>query len=140
MTVDSKKEFEIWTSERSYRFKEEAIYNHAPQTQGIYSLVTFDEHGAGRTLFMDLVLDTTIFKALFEHWDGTRPPAVKDLLQKYPNLYFMFVVQSNAVGIEDQKDLLWALARQEKPELQDWNSLPNTGRYASIAVKDKSLL
>jgi len=140
MTTSTAKQFEIWTSDKSFRYKEEAMYNHAPQTPGIYYIVTFDEKGQGKTLFMGNAADSTIFKALFQHWEGTLDPKVQDLLAKYPSVYFMFIVESNAQSPEDQQDLFWALAQQEKPELMDWKNLPNTGRYAEITVKDKSFL
>src|SRR5438128_563726 len=134
------KQFDIWTAPKSYRYKEEAIYNHAPQNPGIYSLVTFPEGQEGKTLYMGLVEDRTIYDALFEHWRGERQPAVQDLLAKYPNLYFGYVLEANAQGPEDWKDLFWALAQQDKPELMDLAQIKPTGRYSDITVKDKSLL
>jgi hypothetical protein len=140
MPVETAKEFEIWTSERSYRYKEEAILNHAPQTPGIYHFATFDAQQNGKVVYMNLVRDTTIYKALYEHLEGGREPKVQELLSKYPNLYFGFVVQSNAVTPEDQQDLFWAMAQQEKPELNDLAQIQPTGRYAQVTVKDKSIL
>src|SRR5687768_14132549 len=117
MSIGTAKQFEIWTSDKSFRYKEEALHNHAPQKPGIYYIVTFDAQGNGKTLYMGLVQDSTIFKALFEHWIGTREPKAQDLLARYPSLYFMYIDQSNASSPEDQQDLFWALAQQEKPEL-----------------------
>ena len=55
MTVSATtKEFGIWQSERSYRYKEEALYNHAPQNPGIYELVVFaDEAQNAKVVFAD---------------------------------------------------------------------------------------
>src|SRR4029077_11640674 len=136
----TKKHYDVWMAERSFRFKEEALYSHAPQKPGIYQLVTFDEQQNGIILFMALTLDRSIFDALCEHWRGDRQPAVQDLLAKYPNLYFGYVLESNAPGPEDWKDLFWALAQQEKPELIDLAQIKPTGRYSDITVRDKSLL
>ena len=36
-TFSPDKTFEIWNSPKSYRYKEEAITNHAPQTPGMFS-------------------------------------------------------------------------------------------------------
>ena len=55
------KEFGIWQSERSYRFKEEAIYNHAPENPGIYELVTFDDEQNPKVVYADWVKEKTIF-------------------------------------------------------------------------------
>jgi len=70
----SAKQFEIWQSERSYRFKEEAIYNHAPQAPGIYQLVTFDEQQNSKVVFMALTEGQSVFDALFAHWRGGASP------------------------------------------------------------------
>lgn len=134
------KQFEIWSSERSYRFKEEAIHSHAPQAPGIYELVTFDKNQNGSVVFMGLTLDKPLFAVLYEHWRGERQPAVRDLLAKYPNLYFSFVAESSAQGDDDWKDLFWAMCQAEKPLLMDLSQVQPTGRYEAITFKDKSIL
>ena len=134
------KQFDIWSAPKSYRYKEEAMYNHAPQTPGIYYLVTFDEQQNGRYLYVGLVLDRSIYDALFEHWNGTREPKAQDLLSKYANLYFGFIVDSNCQSSEDLKDLYWTMVQAEKPELMDPNAVQHTGRYSEILIKEKSLL
>lgn len=132
--------FDYWSAERSYRYKEEALYSHAPQNPGIYWMVTFDEQQNGKTLYMGLTLDKTIFDVLSEHWRGDRTPTVQDLLAKVPNLYFGFVVDSSAKSPEDLQDLYWALVQKEKPTLVDPASVQPTGRYAEVTAKDKSIL
>jgi hypothetical protein len=127
-------------AERSYRYKEEALYSHAPQKPGIYQLVTFDEQQNGTILYIGLTLDKSIFDALYEHWRGERSPKVQELLAKYPNLYFGYVVDSNAKDVDDLKDLFWAMVQAEKPALVDPASVKHTGRYAEITYKDKSIL
>src|SRR5690349_4169258 len=122
------KTFEIWQSERSYRFKEDAFHNHAPQTPGIYELVTFDAHQNAQVLWAALTDDKSIYDALYEHFNGERQPTADDLLAKYPNLYFSFIVESNAATPEDQKDLFWALVQQDKPALLDPSTVKPTGR------------
>jgi hypothetical protein len=134
------KEFGIWQSERSYRYKEEALYNHAPQNPGIYELVTFDAEQNPKVVFADWVKDKSIFDALFEHWRGEKQPAVMDLLSKYPNLYFSFIVDSDAKTDEDMQDLFYAIVKADKPELVDASVVKPTGRYSEITVKDKSIL
>jgi hypothetical protein len=136
----SAKEFGIWQSERSYRFKEEALYNHAPENPGIYELVTFDAEQNPKVVFADWVKEKTIFEALFEHWRGEKKPTVPDLLARYPNLYFSFVVDSDAKSPEDMQDLFYAIVQSDKPELVDQAAVKPTGRYSQITVKDKSIL
>ena len=134
------KQFEVWMAERSYRFKEEALYSHAPQTPGIYQLVTFDAQQNGTILYMGLALDRSIFDALYDHWRGDRRPAVLELQARYPNLYFGYVADSNAKSLEDLKDLFWAMVQAEKPTLMDPAAIQHTGRYSDITYKDKSIL
>jgi len=136
----SEKIFDIWNAPKSYRYKEEAILNHAPQTPGIYELVTFDDQQNAQVLYVGLVEDRTIYDALFEHWNGDREPKAQELLKKYPNLYFSFIVEANAQSPEDWKDLFWAMCNADKPSLQDWKSLTHSGRYTTIEAKEKSLL
>jgi hypothetical protein len=127
-------------AERSFRYKEEALYSHAPQKPGIYQLVTFDEQQNGTILYIGLTLDKTIFDALYEHWRGDRSPTVQELLAKYPNLYFGYVAEANTKSPEDWKDLYWAMVQTDKPTLVDPASVQHTGRYSEITYKDKSIL
>jgi hypothetical protein len=134
------KHFDVWMAERSYRYKEEALYSHAPQKPGIYQLVTFDEQQNGTVLYIGLTLDKSIFDALYEHWRGEREPKVQDLLAKYPNLYFGYVVDGNVKDADDLKDLYWAMVQTDKPTLIDPKTVQHTGRYSEITNKDKSIL
>lgn len=136
----SSKEFGIWQSERSYRFKEEAIYNHAPESNGIYELVTFDAQQNPKVVYAGWAKDKTIFDALFQHWKGETAPSVKELIEKYQNVYFSFVVDSDAKTPEDMQDLFYAIVQSDKPELVDASAVKPTGRYTLITVKDKSIL
>ena len=135
------KHFEVWMAERSFRFKEEALYSHAPQSPGIYQLVTFDAQQNGTILFIGLTLDKSIFDALYEHWRGDREPKAQDLLSQYHSLYFGYVADApDAKSPEDLKDLFWAMVQTEKPTLIDPATVKNTGRYSEITYKDKSIL
>src|SRR5579872_1838844 len=134
------KEFSIWTSERCYRFKEDAFQNHAPQTPGIYELVTFDERQQPKVLYAGLTTDKSIFQALYEHFEGSRQPAAKDLLAKHPNLYFSYVVDSDAKTPEDMQDLFYGIVHTDQAENPDPATVKHTGRYSEIKVKDKSIL
>ncbi len=134
------REFGIWQSERSYRFKEEAIYSHAPEKPGIYELVSFEGAQNPKVIFADWVKDKTIAEALLDHWKGKKAPTVEDLLAKYQNLYFSFVVDSDAQTPEDMQDLFYAIVQSDKPELLDASRVQPTGRYSHITVRDKSIL
>ncbi len=143
MTTDTAKPsrvFDIWYSERSYRYKEEALHNHAPNNPGIYEIVAFDAEQKATVVYMALTLDKSIFVALDEHWRGERQPAVQSLFKQYPNLYFSYILESDAKTPEDLQDLFYALVQADKP-LQTEPAAPQpTGRYAQLGVKDKSIL
>jgi hypothetical protein len=65
---------------------------------------------------------------------------VQELLVRYPNLYFSFIVDSDASTPEDMQDLFYAVVQTDKPELVDPATVKPTGRYSAITVKDKSIL
>ena len=136
----TEKNFDVWMAPKSYRYKEEAIVNHAPQYTGIYMLATFDDQGNGKYLYIGLTLDKTIHEALWEHWKGEREPKAQELLAKYPNLYFGLIVEVTADSDEDWQDLYWAMLQKEKPELMDISKVQNTRRYSQVTYTEKSLL
>ena len=132
--------FDVWSAPKSYRYKEEAILNHAPQTPGVYELVTFDDQQSAKVLYAGVVTDRTIYDALFEHWNGDRDPKAQDLLRQYPNLYFFFFVDSSAKTPEDLQDLHWAVCQADKPALQNWQGMKHSGRSAGVSFKERSLM
>jgi hypothetical protein len=134
------KEFGVWQSEKSFRFKEEAFENHAPQTEGIYELVTFDAEQNAKVLYADWVKDKSIYEALYEHFRGEKQPAAQDLLARYPNLYFSYIADSDAKTPEDMQDLFYAIVKADKPELLDPSTVKPTGRYSDVTFKDKSII
>jgi hypothetical protein len=141
MTAATSKEFSVWMAERSFRFKEEALYSHAPQKPGIYQLVTFDAQGNGTILYMALTLEKSVFDALYEHWRGDRLPSAQELLGQYPSLYFGYVAEAPDVkSPEDWKDLFYAMVQAEKPSLMKLDEVKPTGRYSEVTYKDKSIL
>jgi len=136
----SEKTFSIWNSPKSYRYKEEAILNHAPQIPGIYELVTFDEQQNPQVLYVGWATDRSIYDALFEHWNGDKEPKCQDLLAKYPNLYFSFIMESDAQSPEDWKDLYYAICQTDKPSLQNLAEIGHSGRYTKIDARERSIL
>ncbi len=139
MTAGTAKHFDVWMAERSYRYKEEALYSHAPQKPGIYQLVTFDEQQNGVILFIGLA-EKSIFDSLYQHWRGELPPSVQELLSKYANLYFGYVAEADVKSAEDLQDLYYAMVQAEKPTLVDPAQVKPSGRYSEVTYKDKSIL
>jgi hypothetical protein len=134
------KEFNVWNSPKSFRFKQEAIFNHAPQYKGIYQLVTFDDQQNAQVVYMELTKDQNIDEALQDHLDGKKKPTVEELLAKNPNLYFSYLVEHNAATPEDEQDLFWAMVQSDKPLASNPPQPTHSGRYSEITVKDKSIL
>lgn len=139
MTAGTAKHFDVWMAERSFRYKEEALYSHAPQRPGIYQLVTFDEQQNGTILFIGIA-EKSIFDSLYQHWRGELQPTVQDLLGKYANLYFGYVAEADVQSREDLQDLYYAMVQAEKPTLMDLTRIKSSGRYSEVTYKDKSIL
>jgi len=121
--------------QRSFRYKEEALYSHAPQTPGIYQLVTFDEQQNGVILYIGLASEKTIFDALYEHWRGDRQPTVQDLLAKYPNLILGMSLKADIKDKDDLKDLYWAMSRRKNLPCRILKAFSTSGRYSEITYK-----
>jgi hypothetical protein len=49
-------------------------------------------------------------------------------------------MDSDAKTEEDWKDLYYAMCQTDQPALQNWQAIPNSGRYTAILAKEKSLL
>lgn len=129
-----KKTYRVKNSERCFRFKPEAFYNHAPDRLGIYELVTFDENQKANILFIGAAFDRTIRASLEAHADGSLAPAATELLAKHPNLYFDYLEQTDAKSREDAQDIHWFLVNKNKPAHNDAAAVRPSGRYQSIDV------
>ena len=82
-----KRVFKIKMSKRCFRFKPEALTNHAPHTPGIYEFVVFDGHGNGTILYVGLALaPLTIHEALRRHLENEMSPKADLLFQKTPDV------------------------------------------------------
>ncbi|OGS05284.1 MAG: hypothetical protein A3G41_00810 [Elusimicrobia bacterium RIFCSPLOWO2_12_FULL_59_9] len=135
------KTFRIVMSERCFRFKPDALFNHAPPLPGIYEFITFDENKQGKTLYVGLALDKSVQDALAEHLSDDRAPGAPDLFGKYPNaVYFDYVVHSDAETPEDLKDIAGELIRKNRPEFNDLQNIPASGRYRQVEIKEVEIL
>src|SRR3954471_1643751 len=122
--------FRIAMSERCFRFKPEALTNHAPPRPGVYEFVTFNEKGEGKTVFVGIA-ETSIQAALDEHLTDKRLPHAKTIFAKYPNaVYFDYVAGSDGKEPADLKDIAGILIQRAKPEFNDLNAIPSSGRFS----------
>ena len=72
--------YNVRNSEKCFRFKPEALTNHAPHRKGIYELVAFDANTNPIILFIGAALDKTIHECLEGHLSGERKPAAEALV------------------------------------------------------------
>jgi hypothetical protein len=133
-SATEKKTYHVRNSERCFRFKPEAFFNHAPDRHGIYELVTFDDNQNAKVLFVGAAFEKSIKESLESHAEGTLKPVASDILSKYPNLYFDFLDQTDAKSREDAQDIYWWLVNKHKPAYNDVSAVVPSGRYQSIDV------
>ncbi len=133
----SEKTFRYCMSPRCFRYKEDAILAHAPQTAGVFEFVTFDEQNQAQILYVGLA-EKSIAQDLAEHLKGVRSPMVADLLQRHPNLYFDCVEWSDAQSGEDLKDIAAALYGMHKPSY-NLEPLSGTGRYQAVKLHEAEI-
>ena len=128
-----KKTYHVRNSERCYRFKPEAFFNHAPERLGIYELVTFDENQNAVVLYVGAAFDRTIRACLEAHADGTLAPAAADILVDHPNLYFDYLERTDAKTRDDAQDIYWWLVNKHHPAYNKTAVQPS-GRTGAVDV------
>jgi hypothetical protein len=131
------KTYHIRNSEKCFRFKPDAFCSHAPPNKGIYELVTFDENQNPKVLYVGAAFEKGILECLEGHANGDRPPAGKDLLNSYPNLYFDYLTEMDAKTVQDAQDIYWWLVQKHQPPFNDVQGTSHSGRYESIHVVEK---
>ena len=139
MSTDTQdRTFIVRNSEKCFRFKDEAIINHAPPHKGIYELVTFDENQKPEVLYVGAAFDKNINECLEGHANGSLEPKASDLLEKHPNLYFDFLTQmTHAKTVDDAQDVHWWLVQKYKPKYNDVNNIQNSGRAGAIKAVEE---
>ncbi|MBI4425851.1 MAG: hypothetical protein HY554_19125 [Elusimicrobia bacterium] len=131
-----KRTFKIAMSERCYRFKPEALDNHAPKSPGVYEFVTFDAQLKPEVLYVGVSTPQTLYEALAAHLMGSRRPTGDDLFRAAKDVYFDFVASSDAASPEDLQDIAASLAARAKPRLNGASGPGYTGRYEAVEVSE----
>lgn len=138
---DGCRTYRIAMSERCFRFKPDALANHAPPRPGVYEFVAFDEKGEGRLVFVGLALETTVHDALAAHLENRLAPTAELLFKKWPNqVYFDFVAGSDGKSPEDLMDIAGALIAKNKPELNDPDKVPTSGRFTHVDLQEVAIV
>lgn len=132
-TETQSKTYHVRNSMKCFRFKPEAFTNHGPERKGIYELVTFDDFGNAKVLFVGAAFTRTIHDSLVAHADGSLAPKADDLFKAHPNLYFDYIEEMDAKTQDDAQDIYWWLVQKHKPPFND-PAVTHSGRYASIDV------
>jgi hypothetical protein len=131
------KTFKIAMSERCFRFKPDALMNHAPQKPGVYEFVTFTPQGEGVVLFVGLASPQTVFDALEKHLKGELAPTKDDLFASAKDVYFDYVTYADIESVDDLRDIASALIEKTKPRLNK-EPFPATGRYGRVVLEEIS--
>lgn len=136
MDTTTTREYKIKNTEKCFRFKQEALDNHAPPYKGIYELVTFDANQNPQVLYIGAAFEKTINQSLQGHLMGTLEPAADKLLQNYPNLYFDFIAEMNAKSQDDAQDIYWWLVQKHKPPFNDVAGTQPSQRPGTVQVTE----
>ena len=133
--MSANRTFKIVMSERCFRFKPDALVNHAPPKPGVYEFVTFDAARNARVLFVGLALDKNVHDCLAEHLSDKRAPTAKDLFGVSPDIYFDYVADADIESLDDLKDIAGALTAKHKPQFNS-GAAPSSGKYAAVALEE----
>ncbi len=129
--------FRIRMSERCYRFKPDALPNHAPRKPGVYEFVAFNAKMEPQILFVGLASTGTVYDALGAHMMGNLRPTLEDLQGANKDVYFDFVEWSDGDSPDDLKDIAGALMIRNNPRLNLNDNPPASGRYARVELKEE---
>ncbi len=135
MTASSRT-FKIRMSERCFRFKPDALVNHAPDKPGVYEFVAFDAAGKPEVLYVGLALPPgSVHRALSDHLAGKAEPTADQLFAAAKDVYFDYVADADIESVDDLKDIAGALAAKHKPRLNA-AAAPSSGKYGAVAVEE----
>ena len=128
------RKFRIAMSERCFRFKPDALVNHAPLKPGVYEFVTFDAQRNPQVLFVG-VADKSVHAVLAAHLNGTMTPSAKDLFAVSPDIYFDYVESADIADISELQDIAGVFIAKHAPRFNT-GPLPSSGKHASVEVEE----
>lgn len=131
----SAKTIKILMSERCFRFKPDALPNHAPQRPGVYEFVTFDAQQKPEVLFVGLALDKTVYQCLSDHLMGQGEPKASELFAYAKDVYFDYVHHADIESIDELKDVAGALIEKHKPRFNK-GPKPSSGKHESVELQE----
>ncbi len=125
--------FKITMSERCFRFKPDALFNHAPDKPGIYEFVTFGPAGEPSVLYVGLALEESVRGALAAHLENKKSPSAAELFSAAKDVYFDYVDSADIEALSDLSDIARALALKHKPRFNA-SEIPGSGRHQAVQV------
>lgn len=128
------RKFRIAMSERCFRFKPDALGNHAPQKPGVYEFVTFDAARNPQVLFVGIA-DKSVYAALEAHLSGTSAPSAQELFAVSPDIYFDYVASADISDISELKDIAGSFIAKHAPRFNS-GPLPSSGKHAAVEVEE----
>lgn len=131
----SARKFRIAMSERCFRFKPDALPNHAPHKPGVYEFVTFDEQRNPIVLFVGLALTGSVYEALAAHMDNKAAPTANELFAAAKDVYFDYVASADIQDVEELKDIAGAFVAKHKPRFNT-GPAPTSGKHAAVEVEE----
>jgi len=129
------RKFRVAMSERCFRFKPDALPNHAPHKPGVYEFVTFDEQRNPVVLYVGLALTGSVYEALAAHMDNKAAPTADELFAAAKDVYFDYVASADIGDVEELKDIAGAFVAKHKPRFNA-GPAPTSGRHESVEVEE----
>lgn len=129
------RKFRVAMSERCFRFKPDALPNHAPHKPGVYEFVTFDEQRNPVVLYVGLALTGSVYEALAAHMDNKAAPTANELFAAAKDVYFDYVASADIQEVDELKDIAGAFVAKHKPRFNT-GPAPTSGKHASVEVEE----
>ncbi len=129
------RKFRIAMSDRCFRFKPDALPNHAPHKPGVYEFVTFDAQKNPQVLFVGVALTGSVYEALAAHMENTASPTAKELFAAAPDIYFDYVASADIQEVDELKDIAGVFVAKHKPRFNT-GPAPTSGKHAAVEVEE----
>ena len=129
------RKFRVAMSERCFRFKPDAIPNHAPHKPGVYEFVTFDAQRNAQVLYVGVALDKSVNQALEDHWNDKAEPGRTALFGAAQDVYFDYVASADIAELDELKDIAGAFIAKSKPRFNS-GPAPKSGRHEAVEVEE----
>jgi hypothetical protein len=129
------RKFRIAMSDRCFRFKPDALPNHAPHKPGVYEFVTFGADKQPEVLFVGVALTGSVYEALAAHMDNNAAPTAKEIIAAASDINFEYVASADITEVDELKDIAGVFVAKHKPRFNT-GPAPTSGKHASVEVEE----